>query len=263
MPRYFLDTNVLIDFGREAGKRERLEDALQHGAELVIAPPALIELTRGLVRGDRAYFAQNQPAFIWLREHGFEILPLPAPFMAQILKSQLSQRSGVEPAHYGEQICMVAGAVDFDDFLARTKGTVWRDIDRADAIHNAELDREFTALSALARRGPRQNYAARLSQKFGIPGCRPNPAAVANQFSAALEFLEASVVKIRSGAVPRRNDPGLYTDFQLLVYLGDPTLTFLTQEDFSHEIRASAQRDRIVGLDALPRRFADEPPARV
>lgn len=252
MPRYFLDTNVMIDFGREARKRERLDGSLQNGAEFVIAPPALIELARGLVRGDSAYFTRNQPAFTWLRDHDFQILPLPSPFMAQILRSQLSQRSGVEPGHYREQICMVAGAKSFDDFLAKAKDTVWKDIDKADEIHNAELNKEFVALSELAQRGVRQNYATGLSRKFGIPGCRPHPAVIANQFSAALEFLEASIVKIRSGAIPRRNDPGLYTDFQLLFYLGDPELRFLTQEDFSHEIRVSPQRDRIVGFDSLP-----------
>src|SRR2546430_4958876 len=43
----------------------------------------------------------------------------------------------------------------------------------------------------------------------------------------------------------RSNDRGLYVDWQLLMYLADPNVSFLTNEDFSGEISTSAQKDRI------------------
>ena len=71
------------------------------------------------------------------------------------------------------------------------------------------------------------------------------------RFSAALDFLESSCPKVTAGANPRKNDPGLYIDFQLLLYLGDDGLSFLTNENFAHEIRKSPQRQRIIRLDSL------------
>ncbi len=86
---------------------------------------------------------------------------------------------------------------------------------------------------------------------FGAPGCRPNPLVISRQFSAAIEYLETSVRKVAVGAKPRKNDRGLYVDWQLLMYLADPNVSFLTNEDFSGEISTSAQKDRIIKPDAL------------
>ena len=251
MPTYFPDTNVLIDFGRDACVRERLEHARVNDGRFVIAPPALIELSRGMIKAGRVHFEADKQVFTWLNDHNFEILPLPYPFMAEVLRSSLSRQSGVEPRHYQQLIETVSNAVDYNDFIRLTIGTAWQGIERADEIHGTELDREIAALGSLARKGLGQDFARRLSQKFGVPGCRPNPLIIANHFSAALEFLESSIVKIKGGSNPRRNDPGLYTDFQLLFYLANPDLIFLTNEDFAHEVRVSPQRFRILSLDSL------------
>jgi hypothetical protein len=252
MPSYFPDTNILIDFGRVAAARDRLEHASRHGTAFLIAPPALIELVRGMVSGGRETFPNDKQVFVWLRVNHFPVLDLPRPFMAGILHSS-TRISGVEPHHYAEQIETIADAANFEDFLQRSNapGSAWRDIAWADEIHRAELDKEFLALDQLAKRRPGRDLAQKLSQLFGIPGCRPIPIIIERQFSAAIEFLESSIVKVRSGAKPRRNDPGLYTDFQLLLYLGSQNLNFLTREDFSHEIKRSPQRTRIVHPDTL------------
>ena len=251
MPLYFPDTNILIDYGREAAVREQLERAVRTGTNFTIAPPALIELTRGLIKSGATHFDSDKLVFTWMQDQNFEILPLPYPFMAKVLGSSVTARGRVEPHHYRELISMVSGAADFADFIKKTTGTVWQDVNRADQIHSDELDKEIAALGSLAKKGLGQNYAKRLSQKFGIPGCRPNPLILARRFSAALEFLESSIVKIRSGSNPRKNDPGLYTDFQLLLYLGDDELRFLTNEKFAAEIKRSPQRQHILGLDSL------------
>jgi hypothetical protein len=252
MPAYFPDTNIFIDFGRNLAVRQRLEQAIGNGAHFVIAPPALIELTRGMVRTAQTHFQNDKRVFVWLRDNNFAILPLPFPFMANILRSRTPQRSTVLPDHYRQQIEMIADAADFDDFLNRSRGTVWQDIYRADAIHEAELDREVGAIRPLVKRGRGQDYAEPLSRKFGVPGCRPRPEIVARKFSAALEFLEFSIAKASGGANLRRNDPGFYTDFQLLFYLADTELIFVTRENFARKIRVSPQRTRIVGMEALP-----------
>lgn len=252
MPTYYPDTNILIAFGKQPDVKEKLERARQDGTRFVVAPLALIELVRGMIKGGGVTFEQDRRVFIWLRDSGFEILLLPFPFMAKILGSPASGRSGVVPDHYRQEIEMVAGASDLHDFIVKAKGTVWRDIAHADPIHTAQLDKEIAALSILAKGGLKQNYAKKLSKQFGAPGYRPNPLIIGRTFSAALEFLERSIVKIRAGAKVRKNDSGLYVDFQLLFYLADPELRFLTNEKFSHEIRVSLQRFQIVNLDSLP-----------
>jgi predicted nucleic acid-binding protein len=254
MLEYFLDTNVLIDFGRNPKARAKLENAHQGGRTFLVAPPALIELVRGMVSRGYDRFASDKQVFVWLRTNHFGILELPRPFMARILHSSTPRPSGVEPRHYAEQIEMIAGSASFDEFLQRASapGSVWRDISRADEIHCAQLNKEFLALERMAeqRRGP--TLAQRLSQLFGAPGCRPKPLIIERQFSAAIEFLESSFSKVRAGAKPRKNDAGLYTDFQLLLYLAARDVNFLTCEDFSSEIRKSPQKARIVHPDSLP-----------
>ncbi len=254
MPEYFPDTNVLIDFGRNPAARGKLENARQGGTEFLVAPPALIELVRGMVASGRDTFANDKQVFVWLRTNCFPILELPRPFMARILGSSVPKPSGVEPRHYVEQIEMIASSTSFDDFLQRsnTPGNVWKDISQADKIHCAELDKEFLALERMAKQRPGRDLAQRLPQLFGAPGCRPKPFIIEWQFSAAIEFLESSVSKVLAGAKPRKNDPGLCTDFQLLLYLVSRDLNFLTGEDFSNEIRKSPQKARIVHPDSLP-----------
>jgi hypothetical protein len=253
MPAYLPDTNVLIDFDRDSAVRTKLENAQKSGSVFRIGPPALIELVRGMIAGGCNTFRDDKEVFIWLRAQGCPVLELPRPFMARILRTSPQNRSGVKPDHYLQLIEMIVVSADFGDFMRRsdTAGSVWRDIARADEIHRAELDKELGALETIAKRGRGQDLATKLSQTFGMPGCRPNPLILKRKFSAAIEFLEASLSKVRGGAKPRKNDRGLYLDFQLLLYLADPEIAFLTEEDFSSEIRTSPQTSQIIKLDSM------------
>jgi hypothetical protein len=255
MPRYLLDTNILIDFGRDPAIQGRLENSQLNGVEFVIGPPALIELVRGMVAGGCNTFENDRRVLVWLRGQRLPILPLPRPFMAGVLRTTVGQRSmPVEPCHYEQLIEIVANSADFDGFRAMSQapGSVWREVDHIDAIHEGQLDKELAALGKLARGKGARGIATALSQSFGAPGSRPRSEVIAREFSAAIEFLESSLSKVGEGAKPRKNDPGLYVDFQLLFYLADPEINFLTREDFSRKITRSPQRCRIVNLDSLP-----------
>jgi hypothetical protein len=246
------DTNILIDYGKVEAVRARLESAARNGVEFAIAPPTLTELARGMIASGEKTFGTDKNIFSWLAERGFPILELPRPFMAKLLGAPVKS-SGVEPKHYAELIKIIAGSANFAEFLklSQTPDGVWRDIDRADAIHGAQLDKEHDALLKLAKTG-HGRLAAALANQFGAPGGRPSADLVGSMFSAAIEFLESSMSKVSSGANTRKNDPGLYIDFQLLFYLGDENAIFLTRENFGNEIRNSPQRSRIVALDGLP-----------
>jgi hypothetical protein len=253
MATYLPDTNVLIRFGHDMAVQTKFENARRSGCSFLLGPPAVIELVRGMIRSGAATFDNDKKVFEWVRTHRCTILDLPRPFMANILGTQTKMRSGVGPQHYEQLIEMIVSSGDFGQFLSRsqTNGSAWSDIARADEIHRAVLDREFKALAQIVTQGRGPDLAGRLSRTFGIPGCRPNALLLKARFSAAIEFMESSLLKVRTGAKPRKNDPGLYVDFQLLLYLGAPDINFLTSEDFSHEIRKSPQKTRIVGLDSL------------
>ncbi len=253
MAAYLPDTNVLIDFGRDGAVSAKLENAQNNGSAFLIAPPALIELVRGMIAGGRNTFQNDKKVFVWLQAHGCQVLELPRPFMAKILHTS-TRTSGVVPLHYQQLVEMVANSADFDEFLRRTQaaGSVWRDISQLYEIHERQLEKELIALESIAARGGNLDLAKGLSHMFGMPGCRPNHLVLQRRFSAAIEYLESSVTKIRGGAKPRKNDRGLYVDFQMLLYLGRPDLSFLTKENFAAEIRMSPQKARIVRLEAVP-----------
>lgn len=253
MSTYVPDTNVLIDFGLNEAVRTKLENARQNGSIFLIAPPALIELVRGVIAGGSDRFEDNKRVFVWIQTQRFTILELPRPFMAKILRTSSQRVSGVVPEHYRILIDMIVCSTDFGDFLKRSEApsNVWRDISRLGEIHESELDREFRAFEKLAKRARSQDIASKLSQTFGAPGCRPNPLILEQRFSAAIEFLESSLRKIADGSKPRKNDSGLYFDFQLFLYLAVPEINFLTSEKFSSDIKRSPQRFRIIGLDSL------------
>jgi hypothetical protein len=250
---YLPDTNVLIDFGRDLLVREKIECAAKKGARFLIGPPTVIELVRGMIAHGHKTFEKDKQVFVWIRDQDYRILELPRPFMAKILKTSAGKTSGVVPEHYKQLISMIVGAANFPEFLEKseTPASVWNEIKHSHQIHEAILDREHRALVGLAKGRPDKFLPQRLSQTFGAPGCRPNPLVLKRHFSAAIEFLESVLAKVRGGAKPRKNDPGLYIDFQLLLYLADPAITFLTNENFSQEIRRSPQRFRIRRLESL------------
>jgi hypothetical protein len=166
------------------------------------------------------------------------------------------KRSHVEPLHYAQCIEMIVNSQTFGEFLTRKgdAGSAWTDIHRAFQIHNAQVDKEFTALEKLAA-FPKEkvDVAKGLCRGYTPAGANPNPNPFRQHFSAAIEYVEASIATIRARANPRKNDRGRFGDFQLFFYLADPNITLLTGEKkkFLRDIKHSPQRVRIVGLDAL------------
>lgn len=118
MTTFLPDTNVWIDVGRKVGLTSRLERALAAGDKFLIAPPALIELVRGLVRHGTDTFSDDRKTYRWMKDHNCEVLELPKPFMAKILNTTLPQTSRVVPAHYEQLIEMVVRSASLDEFLS-------------------------------------------------------------------------------------------------------------------------------------------------
>jgi hypothetical protein len=249
MTVFLPDTNVWLKVGRDEALTQKFDKALAAGDKFVIGPPALIELVRGMVRYGQA-FATDQLTYAWMRDHGCEVLELPKPFMAKILHTTLPGASGVTPQHYGQLIDEVVHSADLNEFNHRCNAnhSVWGQIDSIDRIHEAQIEQELKALEDLATRR-KLDLLRTMSMWFGAPGCRPKPFIMASKFSAALEYLDSSIQKVVRGAKPRKNDRGLYVDFQMLMYLADPEIKFLTNENFSGEIRNSPQKNRIVTPD--------------
>jgi len=253
MHTYLPDTNVLVDLGRDPAVQTKLENAEQSGSKFVIAPSTMTELTVGVVKGGATYFEQNKKIVTWLLAHSDAILDLPRPFIGKILGFP-SKWSQVETHHHVQRVEMVANSQTFDEFLKRKDavGSVWSDIDQAAQIHDAQVDKEFTALEKFAKLPQgRVDVVAMLCKTFAVGGVCPDPKMLRQHCSAAIEYQEASIAKIRAGAKPRKNDRGRYGDSQLFFYLADPNITLLTSEDFSGDIKQSPQRTRIVGFHAL------------
>lgn len=253
MSMFLPDTNVWKNVGKDAALTRAFEKALATGDRFLIAPPALIELVRGLVRGGVETFSEDRKMFGWMRSNNCEIVELTRPFMAKILRTNTPSNSGVLPAHYGQLIDMVVKSETFDDFVRISKkdGSVWKHVESLDGIHEAQLEKELLALEQLAKEGRALNISERLSATFGIPGCRPIPLILRLRFSAAIEYIESVVRKMAQGANPRKNNRGVYVDWQLLMYLARPDVMFLTNEDFSREISRSTQKSRIVKPNSL------------
>jgi hypothetical protein len=247
------DTNVWVSVGRDLALTAKFEKALGAGDEFLIAPPALIELVRGLVRHGNETFHEDKKTYQWMRDRKCKILELTKPFMAEILRTTLPTRSGVIPQHYEQLIEMIVSSSALDEFVQRCHAadSVWKSVEALDQIHEGQIEKELRALEQLASQDWGLGLAEALSKMFGVPGCRPKPLVVDQHFSAAIEYLETSVRKVVRGAKPRKNDRGMYVDWQLLMYLAIPNARFLTNENFSGEITKSPQRERIVEPDTL------------
>ncbi len=253
MRTFLPDTNVWKYIGKDELLTPKFERALAGGDKFLIGPPALIELVRGLVRSGSERFSEDQKMFSWMKHKECEILDLTRPFMAKVLRTTLPANSGVFPQHYAQLIEMVVNSASFDEFVQRCKadGSVWREIESLGQIHEDQIETQLRALEDLAKQGKDLDIPGRLASTFGAPGCRPIPILVRHRFSAAIEYVETSVRRVAQGANPRKNDRGLYVDWQMLMYLAIPDVIFLTNEDFSGEISKSPQKDRIVKPDTL------------
>jgi hypothetical protein len=253
MTAFLPDTNVWKHIGKDEILTPKFEKSLTAGDKFLIGPPALIELVRGLVRGGTERFPGDQKMFAWMTNRKCEILDLSRPFMAKVLRTNLPTNSGVSPAHYEKLIEMVVSSNCFDEFVkgCNADGSAWKNIESLDQIHEEQIEKELRALEDLAKQGKYLDIPGRLASTFGAPGCRPIPILLRHRFSAAIEYLETSVRRVAQGANLRKNDRGLYVDWQMLMYLAIPDVRFLTNEDFSGEIRKSPQKDRIVKPDTL------------
>ena len=253
MSTYLPDTNVIINYGRDPATKTKIDKVSASGSRFVIAPPTLTELTVGVVKGGATRFAQNKVMFEWLKGQSLNIFDLPRPFMGKILGFP-SKKSDVDVGHHVQRIEFVTEASDFADFLRRkdATGSLWSDIETSAHVHEQQLDKEFAALQKLAKR-PLGSYdlAAEFAKTFAIDGKYPDPKEFRSRFSAAMEYGETTIRRIKAGANPRKNDPGRYGDFQLFFYLADPSIELLTCEDFSKDILNSPQKARIVRLDSL------------
>ncbi|HZP64386.1 MAG TPA: hypothetical protein VFB28_13305 [Terriglobales bacterium] len=254
MSTYLPDTNVVINYGKDLAAKARIDRACAAGSKFVIAPPVLTELTVGVVKGGATYFAQNKIIFEWLRSQSANILDLPRPFMGKVLGFP-SKKSDVDVGHHIQRIELVTQASDFANFLKRkdAAGSLWPDIEKSAEVHEQQLDKEFAALQRIAKLKPGSyDLAAQFAKTFKVNGKSPDPNTFRSHFSAAMEYAETTIMRIRGGANPRKNDPGRYGDFQLFFYLADPRIQVLTCEDFSSDTKNSPQRSRIVKLESLP-----------
>ena len=60
--------------------------------------------------------------------------------------------------------------------------------------------------------------------------------------SAAIEYLKSPVQEVARGAAPGKNNRGVYVDYQMLLYLGESDIEFLTCENFSGEVTSLLRR---------------------
>lgn len=250
MPTYLPDTNVLIDLGKDLGVQTKLDDAEQRGSKIVIGPTTIKELAVGVVGGGAQCYEQNKKIFVWLKKHSDAILDNPTPFVGNILGFP-SKRSQVETRHHVQLIELMANSQTFAEFEIRSTGSIWSDIGEAPQIHAKNVDKEFTDLERFAKLPHGTDIAVVLCKDFAVDRVCPDPNLFRQHFSAAVEYIEASISKIRADAKPWKNDRGRYGDFQLFFYLADPNIVLLTNDQFSGDIKQSPQRTRIVGFDAF------------
>ena len=253
MQTHLPDTNVIVNYGRNPATKAKIDRASASGSKFVIAPPTMTELTVGVVKGGATWFALNKVMFEWLKSQSANILDLPRPFMGKVLGFP-SKKSDVDVGHHLQRIEFVTEASDFPDFLRRkdAPGSLWPDIETLAAVREQRLDKEFADLQKLANLAPGSyDLATEFAKTFAVGGKYPDPKEFRSHFSAAMEYGETTISRIRGGANPRKNDPGRYGDFQLFFYLADPSIELLTCEDFSTDIVNSPQRTRIVRLDSL------------
>ncbi len=123
-------------------------------------------------------------------------------------------------------------------------------MDQLDSIHENVLEKELKSLEKLAG-GSLQALTVSLTRPYKCGGLLPDPDLFAEKFSAAIEFPKTSVIQVRNGANPHKNDRGLYVDQQLFFYLADPEIAEVTKENFSNKIKASPQSPRIISYEAF------------
>jgi hypothetical protein len=247
--RYVLDTNIWIDISRGTLS---LADTSKMGINIALAPPVIIELVRGVVKSGGENFARSRALFERIAQLKPEIMQLPGVFVSMALWNVPNGASGVRPEDHNELMNLIIHAKRFSDFLAETEkpGSVWGRMGDIDSIHEDVLETELKSLEKLARASLKA-LPVNLAKLYRCGGLLPDPEYFEQKFSAAIEFLRSSILQLRNGANPRKNDRGLYIDQQLFFYLADPEVAVVTGESFSNKIETSPQAARILSYKAF------------
>jgi hypothetical protein len=216
--------------------------------QVVVAPFVIMELMKETVKHKDKYFDNDKRVFQCMAQ--FDVLPLTKVFIYQRLWNSGEEASArVGPENYKKLLQMMVDSGSYNEFIEKTKsaGSEWFQTEAWSTTHEGVLDKELRAVDQLAKVDP-EFIATGLAKLYVFKGSFPKDDAVEKEFSAALEYLRSVIVKVRNGANLRKNDRGMYVDFQILFYLADPNATIVSNEDFSDEVSKSPQKDRIIGL---------------
>jgi hypothetical protein len=247
------DTNVWIDVSRGQIRCRDLREKV--GTGLVLSPLTITELVRGSVNGNEENFARDQQMFKCMVDGSPEMLELPKVFVYKILWNLDWGVSGVRPHHYRTLLEMLISSKTLFEFLrkAEAPGGAWTKITQLHSIHESVLEKELKSLQSLAQGASLKALPVHISLLYACGGLIADPAIIEQRFSAAIEYLRTSILRVRQGAKPWKNDPGSYVDSQFFWYLADPRIVPVTKEDFSDDIRVSSQRTQIISYDAFSR----------
>jgi hypothetical protein len=252
--RYILDTNIWVELARRRLSCNALRG--KPGVQIALAPLAIIELVTGLIRGGETRFADNKAMIACMAQGQPEILELPRIFVNRLIWNlPPSGSSGVRPEHYMLLMNLVLQSNSLADFLAKAEASesLWKRMTHLHSIHESVLDKELASLRTLSERAHVKSLPVHMTWLYRSGGMLPDPDWFTAKFSAAIEFLISSIVQVRNGANPQKNNRGVYVDSQFFWYLGDPDLTIVSEEDFSPEIKVSPQTARIISLNAFLR----------
>jgi hypothetical protein len=244
-----MDTNIWVEVTQGTISCDDLAE--KAGTRVVVAPFMIVELMKATAKSVEQFFLNDRSTFQCMAK--FDILELTKVFILKTLWG-LSDggMSKVRPETYRALMQMIIGSNSFADFIVKTEnpGSEWKRVSEWDSIHAGVLDKELKAVSNIAASRTSVKilhmYLARL---YKLGGLIPDPETFEKSFSAALEYLRSSVIKVRNGANLAKNDRGMYVDFQLFFYLADPQAVIVSNEDFSKEIVKSPQRNRIISFD--------------
>ena len=246
---YILDSNVWIELAR--GTIDCADVVRGPEAEVKQAPFVITELVRGIIKGGKSFFARNKKMVECMSRCA--ILELPRPFILQILWNATDETARVRPEHYASLLELITSSATLEQFLnqADQPAGAWRHVTHLDSIHENALDAELKSLKYLAEHASIQSLHVNMARSLQFCGLFCDPDAFNAKFSAAVEFLRSSIVQVRRGANPLKNNRGLYVDNQLFFYLGDAEAVIVTNEEFSQEIRESPQKTRVITFQAF------------
>jgi hypothetical protein len=249
---YIFDTNIWIDLSR---REVRCEDLLgKAGLTVALAPFIINEFIKGVVAGRGNRFESDRSAIECLASFKPEVLELPKNFIYRRLWNIRRDQAAVSPEQYRVLIDLVVRSKSLEAFLQKTdRSSDWQRIRDVNSIHKDVLDKELGSLGALAKSASLKTLAVHMVRGYELGGLIPDPSLFETTFSAALEFLKTSIVQVRRGAKPQKNNRGMYVDSQLFWYLADPLAVIVTREDFSVEIKQSPQKDRILSYEEFSR----------